>query len=121
MIDGRQRLTTLAKAARGDYPLRWNGEGWVTGNGVMELTACLHCASEVHDLYATMFDAKIPENVIREAVGVHDRMYFYTFTILYLQTSSLTDVVETYRRLATCGRAASLLRGRVGHKVAATR
>jgi hypothetical protein len=103
LIDGRQRLTTLAMAARGELPLRWTGERWHDGPGIIELASCLHSLSDSFDVSMALHDNNVGNDAIREYCRMYEAIYFYQFTFLFLQTTDLGEVVETYRRLATCG------------------
>lgn len=106
VIDGRQRLTTLAMAAAGELPIRWTGERWHEGNGVIELAACMRCMTDSLDV-AWSID-EFSKDALREYLRVYELIHFYQFTFLELRTTSLAEVVETYRRLATCGTQHSL-------------
>lgn len=110
VIDGRQRLTTLAMAARGEFSLRWTGERWHEGPGVIELAGSLRsmAGDDAFALNMAMHDAQVGDDAIREYCRIYDRMFYYKFTFLFLQTADVDEVVETYRRLATCGSPHSL-------------
>jgi hypothetical protein len=105
VIDGQQRLTTLAMAAAGDLDLRWTGERFHTGKGVVDLRRCLVDGSrdDLFDLVDAVRDANHDTDASREIYRIHTRMTSYLFSFLVLQTNDLGEVVETYRRLATCG------------------
>lgn len=108
VIDGRQRITTLAMAARGDFKLRWDGSRWQDGPGVIELDSCFRCLSASFDVSMAMHDAGVDRAVISEFCRVYESLFYYKVNFLVLQTTNLADVVETYRRLATCGSPHSL-------------
>jgi hypothetical protein len=105
VIDGQQRLTTLAMAASGDVPLRWTGERFHEGKGVAELRQCLDGASrdDLFDLVDAVNESGFGKGASREIYRIHTRMTSYLFSFLVLQATDLGEVVETYRRLATCG------------------
>ena len=106
VIDGRQRLTTLATAAAGELPIRWTGERWHEGNGVIELAACLRCMTDSIDVAWSI--GEFSKDAIREYLRVYELIHFYQFQFVELRTTSLAEVVETYRRLATGGTPHSL-------------
>ena len=99
VVDGQQRLTTLLMASRGEIGVRWNGAEWTDGPGFM---------TEAQPMAINMSDLLGWDDVIHESPHAR-RMYEdleavrdYQITFMTLDGSA-ADMVETYRRLATCG------------------
>lgn len=101
VIDGRQRLTTLAMAARGNLGIRWNGEHWTEGPGCVDAVQLFAGLSD--PMWISLHDNGVDEATVRTLCYWMERAHYHKFSFLLLDDYTLDEVVEVYRRLATCG------------------
>jgi hypothetical protein len=101
VVDGQQRLTTLLMAARGDLDhWRWNGREWSEGPGF--LTPSIAIAYRNQREWSAWLRERADETVARRCLTDAQAIEDHEITLMTLDGST-TDMVETYRRLATCG------------------
>jgi hypothetical protein len=100
VIDGRQRLTTLALAASGALDVRWNGREWTSGRGFTDPPTLLHLGRNTRLAIAAHRNGHDTADLF---AGAFDRLYYFKITIVRFADHTLDEMVEAYRRMATCG------------------
>ena len=107
LLDGRQRLTTLMMAYRGEMPVYWDGQRWGATGYISAQTAVTRPNGiDAFNLYYDVYDSIRVHDCPRAAYSfthTHDIMCRYPFSYLEIRCGSVFDMAETYRRLVTRG------------------
>lgn len=99
VIDGQQRLTTLAMASMGDLDhWRWNGRAWTTGPGFMTPAIAVQRMPREFLDWSDSVDRATCRRMLIDIDAVADA----ELTFMTLDGDAAT-MIETYERLATCG------------------
>jgi hypothetical protein len=103
VLDGRQRLTTILMAARGELPVRWSGERWHDGPGIATIEQVIPDTSFAFDHFDSV--RQHAHDSWAELMRLHKQVSGYRLEFVLYETDDLDAVVENYRLLATCGTA----------------
>jgi hypothetical protein len=108
LLDGRQRLTTILMAARGELPVYWDGERWGESGFVSAELAVTSDSRKLMPLYLAMQAAGHSIATIDVVLGEAARIASSVVTFLEIADSDVERAAETYRRIATAGSAHSV-------------
>lgn len=103
VADGQQRITTLLMAAAGDLDhWRWNGLAWHEGPGYMTPSMAVRGATGEHLDWFGWLSERRDKEVVRACVRDLETIAQTDLHLMVLDGPA-EHMIETYRRLATCG------------------
>jgi len=102
ILDGQQRITTLLKAAAGDLDhWRWNGEAWTQGQGFLTPSLAVRGPGAAAMGWYEWVQG-MDKSLVRQCLNDIEAIASTDLTLTTLEGSS-DEMIETYRRMATCG------------------